>query len=66
MQILGLQEDYSSDESFRMLCRKTMVLALMLEEQVVNIFHEIKTAANQLLVDRTKALITSVCQDRSG
>ena len=47
IQKLGLRQDYSSDESVWMLCRKSMALALMATEQVISGFHAIKTVAGQ-------------------
>ncbi|CAF3612426.1 unnamed protein product [Rotaria sp. Silwood1] len=48
IQHLGKQQHYSTNESFRLLCRKLMALALMSREQVVNGFNEIQADADQL------------------
>ncbi|CAF1250261.1 unnamed protein product [Rotaria sordida] len=48
IQHLGMQKDYSTNESLRLLCRKIMALALMPREQVVNSFNEIQADADQL------------------
>ncbi|CAF3357487.1 unnamed protein product [Rotaria socialis] len=48
IQHLGKQKDYSSNESFRLLCRKLMALALMPYEQVINSFNEIQADADLL------------------
>ncbi|CAF3821104.1 unnamed protein product, partial [Rotaria sp. Silwood1] len=48
IQYLGKQQDYSTNETFRLLCRKIMALALMPRDQVIRGFNEIRDNAEQL------------------
>ncbi|CAF4784019.1 unnamed protein product [Rotaria magnacalcarata] len=48
LQHLGMQRDYISNRSFRILCRKLMALPLMPLDQVIAGFEEIQAAADQL------------------
>ncbi|CAF2396034.1 unnamed protein product [Rotaria sp. Silwood2] len=48
IQYLGRQQDYSKNETFRLLCRKIMALALIPRDQVISDFNEIRDDAEQL------------------
>ena len=48
IQQLGMQQQYTKDETFRCLCRKMMALALVPREKVVSSFDEIQDDAHKL------------------
>ena len=48
VQYLGKKQQYSTSESFRVLCKKFMALALMPHEHALTSFKEIQADASQL------------------
>ncbi|CAF1349582.1 unnamed protein product [Rotaria sordida] len=48
IQHLGKQQDYSTNESFRVLCRKIMALALIPREHVIDSYKEVHADADKL------------------
>ncbi len=48
IQSLGMQQQYTEDETFRCLCRKLMALALMPKDKVKSSFEEIQEDAIKL------------------
>ncbi|CAF3751388.1 unnamed protein product [Rotaria magnacalcarata] len=57
MQTLGLQQYYGSDETFRLLCRKIMALALMPLDKVLNGLEGIKNSAQNLFNSEMSKLL---------
>ncbi|CAM4807381.1 unnamed protein product [Rotaria magnacalcarata] len=57
MQTLGLQQYYGSDETFRLLCRKIMALALMPLDKVLNGLEGIKSSAQNLFNSEMSKLL---------
>ncbi len=49
IQSLGMQQQYTEDETLRCLCRKLMALALMPRDKVKSSFEEIQEDASKLL-----------------